>query len=300
MADHALKIVLADPHLRGGGQVTYVSSLARELTRLGHTVVIACRPQSVLVEAASAAGCQCENVFRFRGGARVGSWVHDISRMRNLIQVLQPDILHVSGSQDHWTAGMARRLSGGKPCLVRTRHNTYKVKRSLPNKILNRSWTDYQIVVCEVVRMELAKHPAFDARRMGTVHNGVDVEKFQRDEAKRAAARTEFGYSEGDIVVGIAARLVPAKGHEFLFKALAHLKEQYPQARLLVLGQGDLQQSLKGLAAKLGIADRVQFAGFRADMDFCVHAFDIGVQPSIDCDTSSFSLKEEIDRKSVV
>lgn len=289
-----LKIVIADPHSNGGGQVTYVSSLARQLTQQGHEVIIACRPGSVLAEAAGQIGCRCENTFLFKGGARLLGWAQDLATMRGLLRTTQPHILHVNGSQDHWTGALANRLSGSRACVVRTRHNTYSVKRSLSNRLLNRRWTNFQIVVCDVVRKDLAKHPAFDARRMTTIHNGVDVQLFQRNAARRAEARAEFGYTDEHMVIGIAARLVQAKGHVHLFKALAQIREQYPHARLLVLGQGNLEAELKALAAQLKIADQVLFAGFRNDMDFCVHAMDIGAQPSVDCDTSSFSLKEEM------
>ena len=48
------------------------------------------------------------------------------------------------------------------------------------------------------------------------------------------------------------------------------------------------------MATELGIASMVRFLGFRNDMNYCVQAFDICVQPSIDCDTSSFSMKEQM------
>ena len=72
------------------------------------------------------------------------------------------------------------------------------------------------------------------------------------------------------------------------------LHEAFPQLRVLVLGRGDLEPELVNLAKELGIGGIVRFAGFRDDMARCTQAFDIGVQPSIDCDTSSFSLKEQM------
>lgn len=212
--------------------------------------------------------------------------------MQEAIVRLKPDVLHVNGSQDHWTCAVANRLLGSAVAVVRTRHNTYTVNRSYPNRLLNRAWTDYQIVVCDMVRKDLAQHPAFDARRLCTIHNGVDADAFAPNSDQRQRARAEFGYSPEHLVIGIAARLVAAKGHALLFKAVKQIVKSYPGLRVLLLGQGALEKDLRELAAQLEIDDVVQFAGFRNDMSFCVHAFDLGVQPSIDCDTSSFSLKE--------
>lgn len=294
MSGQPLHILMTDPHLRGGGQVTYVTRLAGELTRLGHRVVIGCKTDSVLAALASEAGCAAHNRFIFKGGLRPRAWLHDLREAQCYIREQKPDILHVSGSQDHWVLALANRLLGRSTCLVRTRHNTYPVKDNWPNRLLNRAWTDYQIVVCDSVRRTLAEQPTFDGPRMCSIHNGVNPDQYRPDLEARQAARAEFGYSEGHVVCGIAARLVPAKGHEFLFKAAALLREAHPEIRLLLLGQGDLEPELRTLAKQLGIEDILTFAGFRTDMARCTQAFDIGVLPSIDCDTSSFSLKEEM------
>jgi glycosyltransferase involved in cell wall biosynthesis len=274
--------------------VRYVSNLASQLVQLGHKVVIGCRPSSVLIEAAHGAGCPVRDTFAFRGGLRLGAWRNDLRQFRWYIRSEKPDLIHVSGSQDHWAAAIANGTLGRPVCILRTRHNTYRVANSLPNRLLNRRLTDYQIVVCDTVRRDLERHPAFDPARLCAIHNGVDAALFTPSAETRARARAEFGYDSGDLVLGIAARLVDAKGHAFLFRAAALLKEKLPCLRILCLGQGAKESQLRGLASDLGIGGIVQFAGFRNDMHRCTQAFDIGVQPSIDCDTSSFSLKEQM------
>lgn len=290
----SLHIVLLDPHLRGGGQVRYVTNLATEFTRRGHRVVIGCRPGSVLEDSAREAQCAALPVFAFRGGLRPRAWWRDIQALRHYLRTQRPDILHVSGSQDHWTAALANRLEGRPAALLRTRHNTYPVANNLPNRLLNLWWTDFQIVVCDVVRRDLAATPVFDAARMCAIHNGVDAEAYGPDPTARAAARTEFGYADDHFVLGVAARFVKDKGHEFLLRAVGEVAAEFPQLRVLLLGQGVLEPALRALCDALGIADRVHFAGFRDDMARCTQAFDAGVLTSIGCDTSSFSLKEEM------
>ncbi|HNR30705.1 MAG TPA: glycosyltransferase family 4 protein [Candidatus Hydrogenedentes bacterium] len=294
MAGDSLHIFMTDPHLAGGGQVRYVANLARELGRLGQRVTIGCKPGSVLVARAAEANAAVCDTFFFKGGLRPRVWMHDLRQAAAFIRSAKPDLIHVSGSQDHWVCALATRALGRPACLVRTRHNTYPVRDHLANRVLNRAWTDYQIVVCDVVRRTLAAQRAFDGDRMCSIHNGVDAARFRPDPGARARARAEFGYGEHDFVCGIAARLVPAKGHEFLFRAVAKVRQTHPQVRMLVLGQGDLESRLRQLACDLRIADVVTWTGFRDDMAHCVQAFDAGAQPSIDCDTSSFSLKEQM------
>lgn len=294
MSNRPLRILLTDPHTDGGGQVRYLQNLAGELVRLGHSVTIGCRPGSVLAAVARETGATAFDRFHFARGLRLARWRQDLQTMRAFLREHAPDVVHVSGSQDHWVAGLALALGGGGAPLVRTRHNTYPVKRGLVNRLLNRRWTTLQITVCEMVRESLSTHPAFDPDRLVAIHNGVDTARYRPDAAERAAARAQFGYSDSDFVCGIAARLVRAKGHTYLFQAVRRLRDEIPTLRVLVLGQGALEDVLRGEVEALGIADRVQFAGFRDDMPRCVLAFDAGVLPSIDCDTSSFSLKEQM------
>ena len=292
MSEEPLHIFITDPHSRGGGQVTYLTRLASALTLLGHHVTLGCRRGSVLAEAAAQAGCDSLDELHFARGLRAAAWLADLRRLRRYFREEAPHIIHVNGSQDHWACAMANRGPGGTICLLRTRHNTYPVKNSAFNRLLNRRWTDYQIVVCDVVRQDLSRQAPFRQERMCTIHNGVEAEHFRPNAAARGELREEFGYAPQHIVCGLAGRLVEAKGHRFLLKAVARLHPDYPHLRLLFLGEGMLEKPLRILARELGIADILHFAGFRQDMHRCVQAIDIGIQPSIDCDTSSFSLKE--------
>jgi glycosyltransferase involved in cell wall biosynthesis len=289
-----LKVFIADPHLLGGGQVRYVTNLAHQLTHLGHEVTIGCKPKSVLVDSAREAGCSVLNKLLLRGGLRPRIWWHDFKTVQEFIRKEKPDVIHVNGSQDHWVCALANQFMRHPVCIVRTRHNTYPVKDNYPNRLLNLKWTDYQIVVCDVVRQDLASQPAFDKTRMCSIHNGIDPKLFAPNPEARARARAEFGYTDDHMVCGIVARLEQAKGHEFLFRAIADVRSDFPQLRLLILGRGKKKRELKKLADDLKIQDISHFAGFRNDMADCMQAFDFGVQPSIDCDTSSFSLKEQM------
>lgn len=288
------KVLITDPHLLGGGQVRYVTNLAHHLTHLGHKVTIGCKPKSVLIDSAREAGCSFFNELLLRGGLRPRIWWHDLRKVQKFIREEKPDIIHVNGSQDHWVCALANRLMRRPVCIVRTRHNTYPVKDNYANRLLNLKWTDYQIVVCDVVRQDLAIHPAFDETSMCSIHNGIDPKLFAPNPEARERIRNEFGYMNNHIVCGIVARLEPAKGHEFLFRAVADIRSDFPQLRVLVLGRGKKKRELKKLVDDLKIQDIVNFTEFRDDMPACIQAFDFGVQPSIDCDTSSFSLKEQM------
>lgn len=115
--------------------------------------------------------------------------------------------------------------------------------------------------------------------RITTVHNGI------RDQlpsaADRDSVRSEWGFSPRHIVIGVASRLDPVKGLEYLVRAFARVSRQYPDARLVLMGEGTVRQALSDQAGALGIADRMVFAGMRADVDRCLNALDIFALPSL-------------------
>lgn len=288
-------ILITDPHLRGGGQVRYVLTLVRVLQSTGRfRFTVGCKRDSFLATQSRELGAGVLDDLVFRGGLRPRVWAHDVALVRRFIARERPDVIHVNGSQDHWVCAIANRCTPHRVPLLRTRHNTYPVTNSMANRLLNRRLTDFQIAVCESVRRDLAAHSAFIAERLRAIHNGVSPGIYRPDPVARATMRQVFGFNDGHVVLGMVGRLVADKGHAFLFRAVAQLKQLHPDLRVLVLGEGPLEQELRALAAGLGIEDRVVFAGYRDDMAQCVQAVDIGVQPSIACDTSSFSSKEQM------
>jgi glycosyltransferase involved in cell wall biosynthesis len=149
--------------------------------------------------------------------------------------------------------------------------------------------------VCAYTQRLLSEEDAvIPPERLHVIHNGVNPALYQPDAEQRAAIRSELDYGEGHVVFGTAARLSRDKGHRFILDAVASIREQVPQMRVLFLGEGPLRPVLEGQTADLGLEDVVRFAGFQRDMVRWVHAFDVGVQPSIDVDTSSFSVKEQM------
>jgi glycosyltransferase involved in cell wall biosynthesis len=99
-------------------------------------------------------------------------------------------------------------------------------------------------------------------------------------EAILAARRAEFGIAAGDYVVGAVCRLEPVKGVAGL--VIAFHAAGLPSSRLLLVGDGSLRTELEQLAARLGLGDRVTFAGFRHDVRDLYYLFDVFVLNSLD------------------
>jgi glycosyltransferase involved in cell wall biosynthesis len=94
------------------------------------------------------------------------------------------------------------------------------------------------------------------------VPNGIDLARFATDGAHRNA---------GELVIGTVAALREEKNIARLVRAFATL----PSGRLVIVGDGPQRPALEALAASLGVADRVQFAGHHQDPSPFYAGFDI-------------------------
>ena len=112
------------------------------------------------------------------------------------------------------------------------------------------------------------------------IPNAIELDRFSFDRRVRNEVRSELGVGDG-LVVGHVGRFMPQKNHAFIVKAMASLLKSRPDARLLLVGVGQLQDEVKEQVRALGIEDSVTFLGLRSDVDRLVQAMDVFVMPSL-------------------
>jgi glycosyltransferase involved in cell wall biosynthesis len=110
--------------------------------------------------------------------------------------------------------------------------------------------------------------------RVRVVPYGIDADGWQMSDAERDAARAIYGVRRDEFVVGIAARLIPHKGHTLLFRAAERLATLLPHLRVLVAGDGPLRDALENEASQMA-ARNVEFVGFVDDVRTFMNACDV-------------------------
>ncbi|MER7188128.1 glycosyltransferase, partial [Streptomyces hyaluromycini] len=122
--------------------------------------------------------------------------------------------------------------------------------------------------------------------RIEVVPNGIDLERFRFDPARRRRVRDRLGIPQDAWVVGAVGRLAPGKRFGVLIEALARLPAD---SRLLLVGGGPEEDVLRRTARDAGVADRVLFAGERPyasdsarepDLPALTSAMDVFASPS--------------------
>jgi glycosyltransferase involved in cell wall biosynthesis len=116
--------------------------------------------------------------------------------------------------------------------------------------------------------------------RIRVVYYGIDPDPWTAASADRGKARAAFGLVDGDVVVGIASRLIPGKGHDLLVDALGRARRECPELKLLIAGEGTERAAIERAAVRCGPPGTVQVLGFLPDVPAFYAACDVVAFPT--------------------
>ena len=136
---------------------------------------------------------------------------------------------------------------------------------------------------CILVNADAVRHwlvgQGYPAAKIKVIYNGLDLAPFERPKADGDALRRELGVPANAPLVILLARLARSKGIEVFLEAAAAVRVHCPEARFLVAGEGFVAlrnrtaepnvayaRELRERANRLGLGDRVIFAGQRSDV----------------------------------
>jgi glycosyltransferase involved in cell wall biosynthesis len=115
--------------------------------------------------------------------------------------------------------------------------------------------------------------------KLTVVYEGAEIPS-RFTEGQRNAARSRWGISGDTPLLGCVGVLLPDKGQEWLIRALAELRRNFPGAKLLLAGDGPCRAKLESLAREVGVADAVLLPGFVKDVASVYAALDVFLLPS--------------------
>jgi L-malate glycosyltransferase len=203
-------------------------------------------------------------------------------RFSRLIKRLRPDVIHAH--DPHGVAMAALALSfgaatagGRSPALVAARRVDFHLKGNSFSRWKHRQ-VDCFIAASETIRRMLLTD-GVEERRTVTVHEGIDVDRVVRTPAVDVHAA--FWLPHGSPVVGNVAALVPHKGQRDLIEAARLVIPQLPDARFVILGEGELREPLERLIREHRLEKHVLMPGFRTDVIGCIKGFDLFVLSSV-------------------
>ena len=207
------------------------------------------------------------------GGSRAldPRWV---VRLRNLVRRGRFDLVH---THTPYVAVGARRMI--RPCIIHTEHNTWPTYRPLTRWANRLTYPRNTAVIAVSNAVAKSIRPIPFAQvwpPVDVIHHGPELPATtESTTGARARARVELGISDSALVVGTVGNFTPKKDHHTLLKATALIAERHNALRLVLVGSGPLERSLRRSTEAMALEDRVVFAGSRDDVATLMPAFDV-------------------------
>lgn len=200
-------------------------------------------------------------------------------RLSRVLKQLVPDVIHAH--DPHAVAMTATALSIAspqpKPLFVSTRRVVFRLADNSFSR-WKYSEVDCFIASCAAVRDRLVSD-GIPRARITVVHEGVDVERIARLPSVNVHA--EFYMPTGAPVVANVAALAPHKGQHHLIDAAALVVRDVPDARFVIVGDGELREALEKHVKDKHLERHVFLAGFRVDALELTKACDVFAISSI-------------------
>lgn len=146
--------------------------------------------------------------------------------------------------------------------------------------------TSAGIAISESVRDFLVSLRGLDPAKITVIHNGVPLDAYNAFNASFCEEgsqniKAKYGIPDSHKLVAIVGRLHPIKGHEYFLKAAQEVLKNQANVTFLVVGDGDLLQSLQERVESLGIGSQVIFLGHCFDIPNLLNQIDIKVIASL-------------------
>ena len=198
-----------------------------------------------------------------------------------LIRTERPTILHTHTTK----AGVLGRIAGGwtRTPTIHTPHGHLfygyfgKGKEQLYIFLerLAARFCERIITISEDERREYLNREIGDEKKVITIYNGIDIDKFPGDGKQ---VRRELGLAQQVPLVGFVARLEEVKGPHLFVEAAMRIKAAAPQTHFLVIGDGAMKEALLQKAQRM---PHLHIMGYREDIADCLAALDLLLIPSL-------------------
>lgn len=229
------------------------------------------------LETLAASGVQIHTL-----GARSVYDPSNIPALRRFLKQNRYDIIHVHIFPAMYWVPLALMFRKKDTRLVFTEHNTH-----------NRRWDkwyfkgadrymyhryDTIVAITDDVKKNLAQWQPGIAGRIVTVFNGIDIASLQHiAPADRQEMLSSLAIQDDAKLLLMTARFDKQKDHRTLVEAMKSLPVNY---YLLLAGDGPERASMELAAAQYGVAARVKFLGFRADVQRLMKTVDLNILSS--------------------
>lgn len=188
--------------------------------------------------------------------------------------------IHTTYSIMYIDAKIAKKL--GRKVIIHSHNSSARGKRKWFHYMYKKKLSDiadYRIACSDIAAAWMFTEESMEKNGITIWKNSVDLEKFQFNLAAREEIRIKYGYNDDNILIGNIARLSYQKNQTLLIKIFAKLYHNYPNFRLIIVGDGEDKNMLKKQVSKFNLDKVVCFTGQQRPEKFLM-AMDIFVLTS--------------------
>ena len=262
-----------------GGTESQAVELARRLPPIGYEVTVGClKREGPLEDRLQGIGIAIRE-FRSRNGIDSPSGLRQLLRMSWFLRSF--DIVHTHDLWSNLIGVPAARLAG-VPAIVSSRRDLshfewYQGRRRVWMKWIQ-NLGGAVMTNAVPIREGLVREDRFDPCKVRVIHNGVDIAKFKSARNDRARLFPEVG--DGMLVVLVGNMHTDVKGHPWLISSARAVREQFPDTRFVLVGDGEQRSIFEKQARDLGVMHNFLFLGRRSDIPDILASCDLAVLPS--------------------
>ncbi len=201
-----------------------------------------------------------------------------IKKLADIVRSRKIEVLHAHGNSATLYTEMRAGLRGGAGARFAHSHNT-TCKMKVADKLLRNAF--YRSLTDAIACSKAAGDWLFPNRSFAVLNNAVETERYRYSEALRTETREALKLSDESFAFLHVGAFNAQKNQAFLLGAFANVLAEKPNARLLLVGDGEHHASCEALCRQLGISNAVSFLGWREDIPALLSAADAFALPSL-------------------
>ncbi len=202
---------------------------------------------------------------------------YKIIKLAIIFRKLKVRTIIMNLSTDLKVAGIASKLAG-IPHIIYRRGSAIPIRNSFLNRYLFGKVV-HQVIANsqETKRTILSRNPRMiNVNRIKIIYNGINLPRFDE-----TPVSFRYKHKGNEIIIGNAGRLVKQKGQKYLIDLASKLKRKKIDFKILIAGEGRMENELKALISKNKLKKYFEFCGFVEDMKGFMQSIDIFVLTSI-------------------
>ncbi len=252
------------------GAETMVENLCYALKALGHDVIAVSlyNERTVITDRLENAGIKIVYLNK-----KVGFDASIFGKIKKLIKKEKPNVVHTHIGASRYAQPIATLCK--VPKKIHTVHSVAQQEQTKVGKRVNKFLYRHNNVIPVALSCEIKKTIqtvyGLSERDVPVVFNGINLKKCQ--------PKTSYSRNETFKILHIG-RFCDVKNHAVILKGFAQFAKKHPDARLQLLGDGELKSEMESLSKDLMVDDLVDFAGLKANVFPWLHDADMFLLPS--------------------